>query len=493
MSWRRAMALAVLAALSVAPVAARHQDEPPAADSMEPDAASIDTPTPTPAATATPAVLTSTAIANRIRPSVVQIITPDGGKATGVQIAAGLLTNGHVVANLTTVEVITSEGTHASATVLRTDTSRDLALLSTDVPLPAVDLEPLASQQQGDEVFVLGYPLGLDGPASLTRGLISAIRLNDHGLDLVQTDAASTGGSSGSPVINARGEVLGIHSYGVPGVGFAIATESINSFLANAPSLDSSPLPWLAAARLTPTATPVPIPAARPFAGTADDAAIRAEDLGTGWAILERRYDDIAPPQTLGILRITFKHSSGVQLRTATVVFLTRAAAVTGWGNPVGGSLEVCDASAYNVTGDSGAVTGACLVQNVLLAMSGGSYDLTRAAFGRAVPRISSRLTVDVPTTAQPPLFRGPPSAIAVQPGEVGSGWVTVESHQDAANQYSSGKLWLTLQQGGSGSTTVMAVSVEVFRDVSTASAAWKHDSEGLVGGPVVACDEGWI
>src|SRR5713226_10598556 len=158
------MALVVLAALSVAPVAARQQDEPPAVDTAEPDPASMDNPTPTPAPTATPAALTSTEIAKRIRPSVVQIIVPDG-KASGVEIAAGLLTNAHVVANVTTVEVIASDGTHASATVLRSDPSRDLALLSTDAPLPAVELESMASQQQGDEVFVLGYPLGLDGPA----------------------------------------------------------------------------------------------------------------------------------------------------------------------------------------------------------------------------------------------------------------------------------------------------------------------------------------
>jgi S1-C subfamily serine protease len=121
----------------------------------------------------------------------------------------------------------------------------------------------MAVQHQGDEVLVLGYPLGLDGPPSLTRGLISAMRLNDRGLDLLQTDAAS-GGSSGSPVINARGKVLGIQSYGREGLSFAIAAESIASFLAFAPPLSESPLPWLVEARTRPAPTPVPAPTPRP-------------------------------------------------------------------------------------------------------------------------------------------------------------------------------------------------------------------------------------
>jgi hypothetical protein len=88
---------------------------------------------------------------------------------------------------------------------------------------------------------------------------------------------------------------------------------------------------------------------------------------------------------------------------------------------------------------------------------------------------------------------RVPPSTIAAQPGDVGSGWTVAETQQEGVNQYSTGKYLVVLRQGGSTAPTgVLAITVEVFRDAETARAAWKHDTEGFVGGPVLGCDDGW-
>jgi hypothetical protein len=174
-------------------------------------------------------------------------------------------------------------------------------------------------------------------------------------------------------------------------------------------------------------------------------------------------------------------------------VYLTREQAIAAWGTRVGGSLEVCDASVYNVTGDGDAVTGFCLVQNVALGLTGATYDVTRAVFGRAAARINST-AAPAPSATSTASFHGAPSSIVVQPGEVGSGWTIAETQQEGVNQYSSGKLFVALRQGGSTAPSgVLAVTVEVFRDAPTAVAAWKQDTAGFVGGPVSGCDDGWL
>jgi S1-C subfamily serine protease len=208
----------VLAIMLAVPVAAKQElEDPPNPDpqvlseesSAPPDESPpmpppTETPLPTPTVvptaipSPTPAVLSAADIAAQVRPSVVQIIVPNGS-ATGVRVSAGVLTNAHVVGDATQVELVLIDGTHTQARVVKKDPSRDLALLETSASLPAVELELSARQRQGDAVYVMGFPLGIGGSPTLSHGLISAVRLDDRGVGLVQTDAPVSPGKLWEP------------------------------------------------------------------------------------------------------------------------------------------------------------------------------------------------------------------------------------------------------------------------------------------------------
>jgi len=184
-------------------------------------------------------VPTETEIANRVAPAVVQVITPYG-QGSGVRIAQGILTNEHVVGGADRVEVMRTDGQKVPATTLRCDPVLDLALLAADLDVPVVELAPARGHRQGDPVLVLGFPLSnvLSGQSSLTRGLISAIRQDERGLVLVQTDAAINPGNSGGAMLNNQGALIGVPAYtirGTSGINFGIATESVEAFLSGPP------------------------------------------------------------------------------------------------------------------------------------------------------------------------------------------------------------------------------------------------------------------
>jgi hypothetical protein len=177
-------------------------------------------------------------IATRAGPSVVQVVVPDG-LASGVAIAAGILTNQHVVDGATRIEVVSSRGQRVQAQVLRSNATSDLALLSAPgLNVPTLELEPAGQQRQGDALLVLGYPMAdlkeLGGQATLTRGLVSAVRQQSDGVTLLQTDAAVNAGNSGGPLLNSRANVVAVVSFGIAraqGLSFGMATETIRAFL----------------------------------------------------------------------------------------------------------------------------------------------------------------------------------------------------------------------------------------------------------------------
>ena len=137
-----------------------------------------------------------------------------------------ILTADHVVRSSKTVTVETRDGTELEATVIRRDRDADLAVLK--VSARASHCLPLSSQlpQIGAEVFAFGAPAGEKLAFSVTKGIVSGIREID-GQQLLQTDAAVNPGSSGGPLINANGEVVGVVTGGLTkkefeGVGFAV-------------------------------------------------------------------------------------------------------------------------------------------------------------------------------------------------------------------------------------------------------------------------------
>ena len=155
-----------------------------------------------------------------------------------------LLTNHHVIvpdgnpADKISVQLV--DGSSYQAKVLGTDPESDLAVLKieADSPLPYAMVGDSSALSVGDWVLAIGSPFGLDH--TVTSGIVSATeRVVPTGIfgDYIQTDAAINPGNSGGPLVNMKGEVIGINSFmqtrsgGSQGVGFAIpSTVFINSY-----------------------------------------------------------------------------------------------------------------------------------------------------------------------------------------------------------------------------------------------------------------------
>ncbi|MEI7507672.1 MAG: trypsin-like peptidase domain-containing protein [Actinomycetes bacterium] len=167
-------------------------------------------------------------VLKKIEPSVVTItsITEGGtspGRATGTGIVitsdGDILTNDHVVNGADKVSVLFAGDTEPTpATVLAVDVGNDLALIHVDKTglTPAVFADP-SSINIGDEVVAVGFALDLDGGPTVTRGIVSALNRTivsgDGALDgLIQTDTAISSGNSGGPLVNTRGQVIGINT-----------------------------------------------------------------------------------------------------------------------------------------------------------------------------------------------------------------------------------------------------------------------------------------
>jgi S1-C subfamily serine protease len=179
-------------------------------------AAARPTPSPTPSGDLTVAEVYET-----VAPSVVSIRSakgPSGATGTGVIANANgaILTALHVVADARAIEVIFADGTRAAATIAASDPKNDIAAL-TPAALPQVVVPAVlgGGASVGDQVTAIGDPLGLI--RTTTSGVVSGVdRTRDapNGAGniqgLIQFDAAVNPGSSGGPLINARGETIGI-------------------------------------------------------------------------------------------------------------------------------------------------------------------------------------------------------------------------------------------------------------------------------------------
>ncbi|MGA9673681.1 MAG: trypsin-like peptidase domain-containing protein [Terracidiphilus sp.] len=199
------------------------------------------------------------AVYKRVLPSVVNITSttlvfnffygtvPQQGQGSGFVLdkSGHVLTNFHVVEGANRgIEVTLSNKRRYSAKVVGTDRQHDLALLQIEAPnLEPVILADSSELNVGQKVYAIGNPFGLAG--TMTRGIISAIRpiRSADGApieDAIQTDAAINPGNSGGPLLNSRGEVIGINtmiaSNGADqssGIGFAIPINTAKAVLAD--------------------------------------------------------------------------------------------------------------------------------------------------------------------------------------------------------------------------------------------------------------------
>src|SRR5262245_19513393 len=148
------------------------------------------------------------------------IINPNGN----------IITNNHVVEGATEINVKLSDGRELPGKILGRDPKTDLALLKVEATgLPTIALGDSADLKVGEPVMAIGNPFGLE--QTVTTGIVSATgRVIGQGPydDFIQTDASINPGNSGGPLINARGQAIGINaaifsqSGGSVGIGFAI-------------------------------------------------------------------------------------------------------------------------------------------------------------------------------------------------------------------------------------------------------------------------------
>ena len=147
---------------------------------------------------------------DRLNSAIVTVRTSIGhGSGVFIGNKGYLVTNQHVVGEGKFVRIILSTGREITGEVLRVDKARDLALITTGenrVGLPFSKKIP----NVGEEVFAIGSPLSSENSMTISKGIVSAFRTMDRGFEVIQSDVMVQPGSSGGPLIDANGNIVGI-------------------------------------------------------------------------------------------------------------------------------------------------------------------------------------------------------------------------------------------------------------------------------------------
>ena len=174
----------------------------------------------------------------QVRPAVVRI-SSRSGTGTGVIFdtvgeTGYVITNYHVVEGQTSVNVTIGDSDTHDGRVLGVDTVRDLAVVSICCgAFTSLVFGDSSSLDPGDEIVSIGYALGIQGSATVTKGIVSAVRYDPtYQAQVIQADASINFGNSGGPMLSLDGLVLGINTFkrvgaGVEGLGFAISAETV--------------------------------------------------------------------------------------------------------------------------------------------------------------------------------------------------------------------------------------------------------------------------
>ncbi|MDB5053900.1 MAG: hypothetical protein JWM44_1950 [Bacilli bacterium] len=186
----------------------------------------------------------------KVSPAVVGIIgKPDDSESqnsdnrfslahgTGIIIKSDgwIVTNAHVVKNMKNLTVVTTTGKQYAVKETKLDEESDIALVKiAATELPTAKLADHLNVQVGETVVAIGTPISFSLRNSVSVGVISGIDRSIHSTyRLLQTDAAINPGNSGGPLVNLKGEVVGINSLkfaevGVDSLGFSIPIETVN-------------------------------------------------------------------------------------------------------------------------------------------------------------------------------------------------------------------------------------------------------------------------
>jgi serine protease DegS len=201
-------------------------------------------------------VYTTRVVTERVQPSALEQMFGDFrqrirqreqralGSGVIVDAVGHVVTNHHVIADATTINVQLADGRVTRATIVGRDPDTDLALLSIKLDrLPVMPLGRSDRVRVGDEVLAIGNPLGLQ--QTVTHGIVSATDRSQLGVatfeNFIQTDAAINEGNSGGALVNSSGELVGINTAviaknmdatGVEGIGFAIPVNLVRGVMA---------------------------------------------------------------------------------------------------------------------------------------------------------------------------------------------------------------------------------------------------------------------
>lgn len=179
-------------------------------------------------------------IVETVSPAIVKIVTFDtngseAGQGSGFFISqeGAILTNAHVVKNAYSARVISGMGPFDSVRILYRDDSRDLALIKveTSAARPLFIAKDIALKP-GERVLAIGNPFGLE--KAVTEGLIGGVRNTKQGMELIQSSVHVYPGSSGGPLLDFSGQVIGITTSSIEGaenLSFSVGATTISEFL----------------------------------------------------------------------------------------------------------------------------------------------------------------------------------------------------------------------------------------------------------------------
>ena len=174
-------------------------------------------------------------IIEQYQKAIIQIATA-GGTGTGFYVKEFdlIVTNAHVVADDAEVTIAGKAFDKALSRVWYTDRKHDLAFLQAPpgIELPEIRLGLYEQMHDGDAVVAIGHPYGLNYTA--TQGVISKVDRIRDGLKFIQIDAAINPGNSGGPLVNMKGEIIGVNSFIIRGgdnLGFALPVNYLRDAL----------------------------------------------------------------------------------------------------------------------------------------------------------------------------------------------------------------------------------------------------------------------
>ena len=187
-------------------------------------------------------------------------VVPERGTGSGFMVddRGLILTNNHVVESADSLEVTLADKSKVPAKLVGRDPENDIAVIRVNVPkekLTPVRLGDSSQLQVGQMAIAIGNPFGLD--RTITRGVVSAVGRSlesDSGRQIrnvIQTDAAINPGNSGGPLLNSRGEVIGVNtaiftpSGGSVGIGFAVPVNTVKKLLPQLITRGRASHPWL--------------------------------------------------------------------------------------------------------------------------------------------------------------------------------------------------------------------------------------------------------